>query len=966
MLKDIRYSGYTTEPSDYECSDGQLAASLNFINEDGQLKPLFQPSVLFTIPQDSVIRYIHKSSSFVHYIISYNNKLYYIDEPEAGTIITTSDFVDDGVNKNLLHDFGAATINEITSIGLTIIVLASDGMHYILWKNPTDRYKYLGDHLPELSLSFGLQGKVVEIDPNSNVVNLIHGISGGLTQETHYLHEDDIEPVTNQILAGVNKFLEEAKEEGYFVEPFFVRYAYRLNDGSLVMHSSPILMVCSTDAVPVVSVGGYIVRNNESNNFLYRLLAIRHKLDYIANDASEIPALQEWSDIVRSVDVFITKPIRIYNQNGKVKGFERNFLDVNGHIKENNISICKITNQDTEEFPTTLFPLIYQRHHISEAHIMAYPTKDNNNRYRLPVYNFMLPKYDTDIVNQSIKDESTFYLLTSLNIEDIATSERQIISIPKDYLKTLVNREVMSDDYRSHDKIIPNKSFVYNSRLNITGLTRQLYKGAPANVVLCYENGYKRLLTPSYYDGEADEPMAGGEKDTSSIDRGAWYTEIFVQIEEDGKTFVVKCDEKSVGLWWRGQGNNATMDLVPDVMYFFSPNPNAKKAYVHVYGPYISGFDRVFEYPLQQHNMLNGAFYFNGFDVPTEVANYPSATLNNTIQLPNKIYTSEVNNPFYFPVLGINTVGTGTILGICSAVKALSQGQFGQFPLYAFTTEGVWALEVSSTGTYSARQPITQDVCINADSITQLDSEVLFATDRGIMLLTGSQATCITDNINAQQPFNVLDLPGFTELHAKLGHTDDTCFPTKPFLEYLKGCRMIYDYIHQRVIMYNPTTVTNNGVTTRKYTYAYVYSLKSRMWGMTFTNINSSINSYPDALAMSDGNYIVTFGDTDETISKGIFVTRPLKLDAPDIYKTIYTILQRGKMKRNHVSCILYGSNDLYTWLPVWSSKDSTMRNFGGSPYKYFRIAVIGSLEKDETITGCTIDYQPKLTNRLR
>ena len=43
MIKDIKYNGYTAQPSDYECSDGQLATSLNLISEDSQLKPLLQP-----------------------------------------------------------------------------------------------------------------------------------------------------------------------------------------------------------------------------------------------------------------------------------------------------------------------------------------------------------------------------------------------------------------------------------------------------------------------------------------------------------------------------------------------------------------------------------------------------------------------------------------------------------------------------------------------------------------------------------------------------------------------------------------------------------------------------------------------------------------------------------------------------------------------------------------------------------
>ena len=114
-------------------------------------------------------------------------------------------------------------------------------------------------------------------------------------------------------------------------------------------------------------------------------------------------------------------------------------------------------------------------------------------------------------------------------------------------------------------------------------------------------------------------------------------------------------------------------------IFLYYPNVNAYKAVIVSW----YGFPSCYEVQLEQHGFLNGAFYFAGWDNPGMSGSMPSASSNadRTIDIPNKIYTSEVNNPFVFPVLGINTVGTGEIKGICSAAKALSEGQFGQFPL---------------------------------------------------------------------------------------------------------------------------------------------------------------------------------------------------------------------------------------------------------------------------------------------
>lgn len=320
------------------------------------------------------------------------------------------------------------------------------------------------------------------------------------------------------------------------------------------------------------------------------------------------------------------------------------------------------------------------------------------------------------------------------------------------------------------------------------------------------------------------------------------------------------------------------------------------------------------------------------------------------------MFTSEVNNPFFFPVTGINTVGTGKILGMATAAKALSEGQFGQFPLYAFTTEGVWAMEVSDQGTYSAKQPITRDVCINPDSITQIDSAVLFATDRGIMLISGSQTQCISDALNNAKPFDVLSLPGMDKLHQMLGHnSEDTCFPIAPFSDFLASCGMIYDYIHQRIIVFSP-----------EYSYAYVYSLKSKQWGMTFSNISKVINSYPEALAIDNSGNLVDFSKENGAAQPGLLVTRPLKLEAADILKTVDTVIQRGYFRKGNVQSVIYGSRDLFNWSLVWSSKDHYMRGFRGTPYKYFRIALLCDLADDESIFGATIQYETRKTNQLR
>jgi hypothetical protein len=277
----------------------------------------------------------------------------------------------------------------------------------------------------------------------------------------------------------------------------------------------------------------------------------------------------------------------------------------------------------------------------------------------------------------------------------------------------------------------------------------------------------------------------------------------------------------------------------------------------------------------------------------------------------------------------------------------------------------VWALETNSTGGYSSAKPVSRDVCLNADSITQLDDAVLFATARGIMLISGSQTQCISDAINDGDVPPENGMQTVMDAFAKLGRS----YPNiAPFRDFLGGedasLRMLYDYRHQRIIAYNPS-----------YSYAYIYSLESHKWGMMESDIQYAINSYPDALAVTGDNVLVNYsdspvGDGSAIVIPALLVTRPLTLDMPDIHKTVRRVLQRGMFRRwqggEHMTALLYGSRDLYDWHLIYASNGERMQGFSGTPYKWFRVALVLNIEGNESITGATIELIDKYTGKPR
>lgn len=915
MEKDIRFTGYTAVPSDYECSDGELTQAYNLINEDGAYKSLLAPKVVFNLGESHKVIYVHKATTYTHYIIQ---------DTENKKLLWTID----GSNFTDLYSIGDKELYQVVGVGNTLIALTDVGMFYFLWKGDTSGYLFLGNDIPELPISFGLQGEMQRTDEFTlefdNLSWETKTKEGGSSYVSYNEFTDENKKkITSQVLAKVNKFIaDRSTNKGKFIFPFLVRYAYRLYDGNLIRHSAPVLMVCSTSCAPIV-MWRRLYGKNGLNRADVRVVGMLHSLDYAVIKQNDLDLLKDWTDIVKSVDIFISKPIYTYNQNGECDKFF-NYDEYGDEAW--GYSICKHTNQAADK---TKYPLRYQKKDMGYLYQMTF---DKDNLGTRPGGILGLPRKDSSTVKEDVRNCSNFYFLESIKIEQLTTT-RTLLNIEEDYLQSLVNREVMTDDYDSHDKIIPKYAFGYNARVNLANIRKKLFDGFNAGAMLPFTDGYVKHWS-----------------DTSpTILDKIINISVYVFIKQDGRDIIV-------------HGEAGVFGYENPVLFLYYPNGNAYKAIVTAW----DYFGTFYEVPLERHAFLNGAFYYGGWnDLEKRTYNSPttSSDAERTIEIPNKIYTSEVNNPFYFPVTGINTVGTGKILGISTAAKALSQGQFGQFPLYAFTDEGVWALEVNSSGGYSAKQPITRDVCISSDSITQIDTAVLFATDRGIMEISGSQTQCLTDIINGNDFFSLDRLPGLAKLYPNgIPQVDCT------FSEYRKGARMAYDYVNQRIVVFNANK-----------DYAYVFSMRSKLWGIVASSLTSAINSYPNAYAMakiktvgSDGkqevtnNCLVDLSRSAETHQKGLLVTRPIKLDVASMLKTFDTVFLRGLFDKGKVQVVLYGSRDNINWHLVHSAKEHYLRGFRGTPYKYFRIVVITNLSIGETLVGASVSYTPRLINQIR
>lgn len=326
-------------------------------------------------------------------------------------------------------------------------------------------------------------------------------------------------------------------------------------------------------------------------------------------------------------------------------------------------------------------------------------------------------------------------------------------------------------------------------------------------------------------------------------------------------------------------------------------------------------------------------------------------------QLTSLIKVSEAENPLVFPAKNSVQVGSSVISALAANTRPISEGQFGEAPLYAFTDEGVWVLMLGEEGTYVARQPANREICSNPNGILQIDDAVLYPTNRGIMMQQGRNSICITDQLDGC-PFNFMEMKYAKQIIAT-NETESGEISYIRFKDYLKSADMIYDYYNNRIIVFNPNQA-----------YAYVYSLKSKMWGTMKNVFNKRVNIYPESYATNkEGKILNVYVEEPYSNTPYFLCSRPLTISDKEVYKTIFTCIARGYFRKGtngKCAIVLYGSNNLFDWYLIKTSINEYLRGIAGSPYKYFRIALIGNLATNESISGLSAEFQERLQNKLR
>lgn len=395
--------------------------------------------------------------------------------------------------------------------------------------------------------------------------------------------------------------------------------------------------------------------------------------------------------------------------------------------------------------------------------------------------------------------------------------------------------------------------------------------------------------------------------------------------------------------------------------------PDAKCRMAELYVNSGSGFNTKVLLPMKEHPLLDCSYGFWGLDKKLDTPDDDERTTEQVTGLPelppqfytieNRLMLSEMDNPFVFP-LGQRQRFSDRIIGALPATIALSTGQFGQFPLYVFTEGGIWAISLDDEGKMAASHPVSRDVALEG-TIAQLDQAIVFVTKQGLMILQGSQISCLSPFMNGPQ-YTIKDIaPAGSALRTALtadgyGSLLTLSLDTTMFQDFAEGSKPLYDYENKRILLFNP----NKG-------YAYEFDLESQTWRKhslpdTFTRV---LNGYPSAYSYMNGKIYEwsvrpDFNAVNPTARKGWLLTRPFDLGEPDIRKAITAIRVRGAFNHSDVKCILLGSMNGHDWQRLTSMR-------GGS-YKSFRLLLLTNLTPGERISWVDVEYDVRFANKLR
>ncbi len=847
------------------CGDGVMDELINLRFKDGGLRPMGRFAEVLVCGDDSTGVFVHRNAGYEHWLRMRANRLEWFAERDVQGVLVEVDAV-------VVYE--CEGMERLEFVGNVVCLFTGERLVYIKWSK--DGYVVLGER-PELPvLKIGLLSRVVSYCSESEI---------DARRDTDLFRETETGYFT--------KCVYDLNKAGYFIDRTLIRFALRLYDGSYSYHSAIYYVEAEDFSYDFyfgdsrVSGKGFAMgfgkdglnfrnygkKNAETGNYvngpqLYEFGVLGFKPVF---EFSRL-CLEEWKDIVTSIDVFACPSIGYHRLKGDAGK---------------------------------------ERYEVSREEVI-----------------------------EELEQMHTFYKIAEVDLNGVVKVTAEGVSG-----EDLVFYTVLGDDYFSHNLLTGSATFVYNSKLHVGNLRQRLFEGY----------NYDYLLT-----GSRLGHILGAR--------------VVVYIVTENGEAVVK---REFG------GSFPFPDLSPLLLY---PDKRAYKMVIMVETErgYPNNLTVVKEFALRPHAFLNMAYYLNLEDeggsqgVFVKAINVASweygrndvDTYNMVEVRGNVLKVSKVGNPFFFDVVNTYTCGNGDIVGICTVVGDVSSGTpYGAFPLYVFCSDGIKLLETGTGEVFYTRvSEGARDVCCNGDSITAIDTGVVFVSDRGLMVTNGANSVEISGPLRGL----VMETGGMAEMYegvdpdrlpvALRGKYTDVrgglCEGN--FVELVRDACIGYCYRENELFV---------GVGGR----VFVYGFDVGRWYKYYDgrSVMGFVVSYPEMFVLAEGNVLGIGDGGGDTGVDCLLLSRSIKCGTEDFKKVKRVFLRGDFLSNGYNRFLVYGSENGKEWMLLGGcDRYGYCKDIGmfvaRLRCRYVRVCFMGNLNAGSMVTHLDAVVEGVMGNKVR
>lgn len=906
--KIISFKGISNVPDDGLNEAGDMSVLLNMRHKGGELVPCQPPAVDDSLAMPIKQALYHSSSGFWLVL----NQTGILQEWSAS------------LNKRIYVE----NVSSFSIMGNMVIISFENKVEYAIWKE--DKYLLLGG-LPEVPILYC---------NNYNVQQIREEVALGSGKD-----DPDSTNYDWRFQKGaIDKALASIYQIKGYVDRAWFRVGIKMFDGSYlaigdIRELTAYPNMASKDANGIVKekiAGAQKLWGRSSANTAYT------ELDYFVPEFQISERLNNWKDVIASIDLFST---------GSITSFAAGFLNKDDTGVDVPAGIEVYKTRTAKQMKEAM--LNAEFHKVAEYDVngeLTWSVEETS-----PSMIAVQPTLSDVTVHHVIPNE-TYYYNARLHTGDYKEVYFKGYSSPTTFKSGLV-----------HTKDKPWTVYVHINTENGVMIVKR--KDGP--MFDDTEDVYKHMYYFSYPDSRAFkmEIFQNGKKQSLALSphptRNEAYNLKIVTAEVELSDYgLVEIPVIYEGEWTSSYGEPTERNGIE--------RKNILK---------VSAVDNPFYFPTAQTYKFEGEIKGLASNAeaisPGQFGQFPLHVFTDTGIWAMQVDTSgqgayTTQSPFSREVCSgaVCPVSGGVVFTTKRGLMAISGGQVTELskPLDGLApTDGVkyslivdnedWVIKHREGGNYT-REYDGANLFISDKNNTEITPDGLQnGLEVNVRNTAAGQNFMATVRVSKKYVFYSNELTG--EIFKRASIENHEKFVPVPIREYINGAKLAYNYLHNEVILSNVN-----------YGYSYVYSLDSQTWGMVDTKFDITTNSYPELVVYNNQEMKrYTFDDTTTGVVPVVAITRPFTLGSLD-FKRLRQAALRCTFD-GQLNFYLLGSNDGASFVCITGKEHNEVKDENGKvktqrdlitamsrskQYKYFAIAIAGQMSGRVSMAELLVD----------